>query len=106
LTRALWITPIVLGFAFFKKANKKINFPIFILGFVLAALTRSLLPNLHMLWDGLAFGARRLLVVTLFLIGTGLTKDVLKKVGFRPIIQGITLWVLVSLVTLAIICKV
>jgi uncharacterized integral membrane protein (TIGR00698 family) len=29
LTRALWITPVVLGFAFFRKANKKINFPFF-----------------------------------------------------------------------------
>jgi uncharacterized membrane protein YadS len=58
-----------------------------------------------MLWDGLAFGARRLLVGTLFLIGAGLTKEVLKKVGFRPMIQGIMLWVLVSIVTLVIICK-
>lgn len=105
LTRALWITPVVLGFALFKKVNRKVNFPFFILGFVLAALVRSLLPNLHILWDGLAFGARRLLVGTLFLIGAGLTKEVLKKVGFRPMIQGITLWVLVSIVTLVIICK-
>jgi uncharacterized integral membrane protein (TIGR00698 family) len=105
LTRALWITPVVLGFALFKKTNKKINLPFFILGFVLAALIRSLLPNLHMLWDCLAFGARRLLVVTLFLIGAGLTKEVLKKVGFRPMIQGLTLWVLVSVITLVIICK-
>lgn len=105
LTRALWITPVVLGFTLFKRTKQKINFPLFIVGFVLAALIRSLLPDVHILWDGLAFGARRLLVVTLFLIGAGLTREVLKKVGFRPMIQGLSLWVLVSIVTLVVICK-
>jgi uncharacterized integral membrane protein (TIGR00698 family) len=105
LTRALWITPVVLGFSFIKKSNKKINFPLFIAGFAVAALIRTLLPQLHVLWDDFSFIARRLLVVTLFLIGTGLTRDVLKKVGFRPMIQGLTLWVLVSVATLVVICR-
>lgn len=101
LTRALWITPVVLGYAFFKKEKQKIKFPLFIIGFLLAALVRSLVPTLQSVWDDFAFGARRLLVVTLFLIGTGLTREVLKKVGIRPLIQGISLWVIVSSVTLA-----
>ena len=105
LTRALWITPIVLGFAFLKKTDQKVKFPLFILGFALAALAHSLVPNLHVVWDGLAFGARRLLVVTLFLIGSGLTREVLRKVGFGPMVQGITLWVLVGATTLLVICK-
>ncbi len=105
LTRALWIMPVVLGFAFFKKSDQKTKFPLFIVGFVAAALIRSLLPNLHGAWDDIAFGARRLLVVTLFLIGSGLTREVLKKVGFRPMLQGIALWILVSVTTLAVIIK-
>jgi uncharacterized integral membrane protein (TIGR00698 family) len=103
LTRALWITPVVLGYAYLRKTNQKTKFPLFIVGFVAAALTKSLLPNLDIVWNSIAFGSRRLLVATLFLIGSGLTKEVLKKVGFRPLIQGITLWLIVSASVLLLI---
>ena len=56
LTRALWITPIVLGYAFYKKTSEKIHFPYFIIGFVLAAIIRSTLPNFNTVWDTFAFG--------------------------------------------------
>jgi hypothetical protein len=58
-----------------------------------------------MVWDALAFGGRRLLVLTLFLIGSGLTKDVLKNVGFRPMFQGVTLWIIASSVSLFVIIR-
>ena len=103
LTRALWIAPSALTIAFFKKEDAKIKFPFFILGFLLATGIRSLLPSCDILWNDLSFLARRLLVVTLFLIGAGLTKDVLKKVGFRPMIQGILLWIIVSIVSMILI---
>jgi uncharacterized integral membrane protein (TIGR00698 family) len=105
LTRALWITPIVLGYAFYKKTSEKIHFPYFIIGFVLAAIVRSSLPNFNMVWDTFAFGGRRLLVLTLFLIGSGLTKDVLRNVGFRPMFQGVTLWIIASSVSLFAIIR-
>lgn len=47
--------------------------------------------------------ARQALVLTLFLVGTGLTRDVLRRVGIRPLAQGVVLWLLVSSVTLAAI---
>ncbi len=103
LTRAMWIAPITMGFAFFKKQGRKIAVPYFILGFIAATGIRSFFPNQHIVWDSFAFGAKRLLVMTLFLIGSGLTSNVLKKVGFRPMIQGVSLWVLVSVATLLII---
>ncbi|EKD26783.1 MAG: hypothetical protein ACD_79C01014G0001 [uncultured bacterium] len=103
LTRALWITPIVMGYAFFRKTDREVKFPFFILGFLIAAIIRSFLPNLIVVWDGIALGGRRLLVVTLFLIGSNLTGEVLKKVGYRPFLQGIILWLLVSIITLSII---
>lgn len=59
----------------------------------------------HIVWDSVAFGARRLLIVTLFLIGSWLTRELLKKVGFRPMILGVSLWVLVSAATLTIISR-
>lgn len=103
LTRALWIIPCTLTVALFNKSEQKTNFPLFILGFIAAAMIRSLLPQQTLLWDGISYAGRRLLVVTLFLIGAGLSRDVLRKVGFRPMLQGITLWLLISMITLAAI---
>lgn len=103
LTRALWITPCVLGYALIRKSDQRATVPLFIIGFIAAAVIRSLLPQYLGTWDGIAFVARRLLVVTLFLIGAGVSRETLKKVGFRPMVQGVTLWVIVSSVTLAAI---
>jgi uncharacterized membrane protein YadS len=49
--------------------------------------------------------ARQSLVVTLFLIGAGLGPDVLKKVGLRPMIQGILLWILVGALSLTAVTQ-
>jgi hypothetical protein len=38
-------------------------------------------------------------VVTLFLVGTGLTRAVLQRVGFRPLALGVLIWVAVSVTT-------
>lgn len=91
LTRALWITPFVLGFAFFGKSKGKISIPYFIFGFIRAAVAATLLPELNDFWNGTAFAARRLLVVTLFLIGAGLSRETIKQVGVQPMAQGIVL---------------
>ena len=103
LTRALWITPCVLAYALLRKSDQRATVPLFIIGFIAAAVVRSLLPQYPGTWDGMAFAARRLLVVTLFLIGAGVSRETLKKVGFRPMVQGVTLWVIVSTVTLTAI---
>jgi len=100
LTRALWITPFVLGFAFFGKSKSKIAAPYFIFGFIAAAVTVTLLPDLSYYWNGAAFAAKRLLVVTLFLIGSGLSRETIRSVGTQPLAQGIILWISVSIITL------
>ena len=38
--------------------------------------------------------------VTLFLIGTGLTRKTLREVGARPMLQGVMLWVVMAVGTL------
>jgi uncharacterized integral membrane protein (TIGR00698 family) len=103
LSRALWITPFVLGFAFFGKSKGKITVPYFIFGFIAAAVIASLFQSQSYFWNGIAFAAKRLLVVTLFLIGAGLSRQTIKTVGVRPLAQGIILWVIVSLLTLTAI---
>jgi hypothetical protein len=38
--------------------------------------------------------------VVLFLIGTGITRTTLKEVGVRPLVQGVTLWIVVASLSL------
>ncbi len=101
LTRAIWITPVVIGTAMLRKSKQRTTVPLFIVGFILAATVRSLLPQYAILWNGVTAVAKQCLVVTLFLVGGGLTREVLRKVGVNPLLQGITLWIAVSALTLA-----
>lgn len=100
LTRAIWITPVVLGAALLKGAKRKFRIPLFIIGFVVAAAIRTLLPQYGQYWEELAAIARQCLVLTLFLVGAGLSREVLGKVGVGPLVQGSVLWLLVSTLTL------
>jgi len=105
LTRAVWITPVVLVVAALNGADRKLHVPLFIIGFVLAAALRTLVPQYGELWAGLAAAARQCLVVTLFLVGAGLSREVLGKVGVRPLVQGIVLWGVVSAATLTALLR-
>lgn len=96
LTRALWIMPAALIAAWLTKSEGKVTFPLFIIGFIAAATSRTMLPQFGQLWHPLNSIAKQSLVVTLFLIGSGLTREVLGRTGIRPLAQGITLWILVS----------
>lgn len=105
LARALWIAPIALAlaFAFREKDGKaKIAIPWFIFLFVLAAAIRSFAPTF--LWpsmfDALVNLAKAGFVVTLFLIGLSLSKETLKKVGFRPFLLGAMLWIVIATASL------
>ncbi len=100
LSRALWITPFVLIVAWRNRAAGKGAMPWFILGFIAAAAISSLLPQFMETWHLLAGVARQLLVVTLFLIGAGLSRDLLRRVGARPLFQGVLLWLIVACLTL------
>jgi len=44
--------------------------------------------------------AKRTLVATLFLIGSGLALGTLQRVGLRTFLHGVTLWILVAAVSL------
>ena len=109
LTRALWIVPVSLGTIIAlknkstEKSSAKIVFPYFILGFIGASLIVTFLPALKPIYDGFVHGAKVGLTVTLFLIGTGLSREKLKSVGVKPVVQGVILWVLISVVSLLVI---
>lgn len=103
LTRALWIAPCVLVASVWKGAGRKISVPYFIFGFIAAAFINSWLPGLDSVWSSIHVVARQLLVMTLFLVGAGLTKDVLRKVGMRPLLLGLVLWGVVSISALFVV---
>lgn len=103
LARAVWIAPITLIAARLTRGGGRAAVPWFILGFVAAAAVRAWLPEQEPIWNALALAARRLLVVTLLLIGAGMTRAVLFRVGPRPLLQGLALWVLVSVAALVLV---
>lgn len=112
LTRALWIIPVtlVVGLLWARispapagATQGKMKKPWFILGFLIAAFLVTWIPELQPAGQGVYSVAKKSLVFTLFLIGSGLTRKTLQSVGFRPFIHGICLWVLVSASTLAVI---
>jgi uncharacterized integral membrane protein (TIGR00698 family) len=109
LARALWIVPLTLASAAWlrhkdhREHKAKIAWPWFILFFLLAAVCNSYLAAGASVYPWLAKAGRVGLTLTLFLIGTGITRESLKRVGVRPLIQGIGLWIVVALVSLAAI---
>jgi uncharacterized integral membrane protein (TIGR00698 family) len=102
LTRALWIIPVALGTSLLYKntGQKKIKIPYFIGYFILAMVINTYVPAIHPASPYIVAIAKTGLTVTLFLIGAGLSKKVLRSVGFRPLIQGVLLWLFISLTAL------
>jgi uncharacterized integral membrane protein (TIGR00698 family) len=102
LARALWIAPVALLFAFFyRHKSAKIAIPYFILFFLTATVVRSYSwPVPPSIWDALVNVAKAGLTITLFLIGTGLSLETIRRVGARPFLQGVLLWIMISLVAL------
>lgn len=104
LARALWIVPLALLIGYLRKAKPgevagKPKFPWFILGFIIMAALVTWIPTLQQPGHWIELAAKRVLVLTLFCIGLGLSKETLQKVGLRPLVLGITLWILVSIGT-------
>ena len=102
LTRALWIIPLALiTSVIFKNESKKISIPWFILWFVVAILINTyLLDSAPMVGKIISGIARKGLIITMFFIGASLSIDVLKAVGIKPLIQGVLLWIVISVSSL------
>ncbi|MFK3871963.1 MULTISPECIES: YeiH family protein [Pseudoalteromonas] len=103
LTRAMWIIPYTTIAGVFWRSEEKASIPLFIVGFLAAALINTYLPQFTDLWQLINTVAKQLLVMTLFLIGSGLSLAVLKQAGLKPFIMAIILWIVVSSVILLLI---
>ncbi len=104
LTRALWIIPLALFTMFiFKNKSGKIAIPWFILFFVLAMLINTYFALPDRLTAALLYMAKQGMTITLFLIGSGLSVASLKRVGARPLILGVLLWLFISITSAGVI---
>lgn len=124
LTRALWIVVLVLVTPFFFRKSQSLEesskpwykaIPMFIIWFVVAILLNTyVLSNNALIGDAAAnvgttisksvsLLSKQLITLSLFFIGAGLTKQTLKAVGLRPLLQGVLLWVAISVVSLGYI---
>jgi uncharacterized integral membrane protein (TIGR00698 family) len=114
LARALWIVPLALATAAIKRGRfrntpgdgaagegrPRIQFPWFILFFVLATLANTYLPALPTATKTFFKLGRLGLTATLLLIGTGISRATLKEVGWRPLLLGVLLWLGVGVTSL------
>ena len=100
LARALWIVPLSFATAMFTKSKAKVQFPWFILLFLLAAVASTYLPLFSSAYVPLNHLGKIGLTVTLFLIGTGLSRQIFCQVGVRPMVQGVVLWLVVASLSL------
>ncbi len=111
LARALWIVPVsLLAAVYMAKVSgssspnrARVRIPWFIFLFCLAAAASTYLPYFAVQFSTLSHLGKAGLTATLFLIGTSLSKNTLRQVGIRPLLQGIILWIIVGGVSLAAI---
>ena len=92
---------------FDEKKSIKLKVPWFIPGFIIAAAIYTFLPeHLPFVADVGKFlksVSKNLMVLILFFIGANLSKDKLRELGFKPVIHGIILWLILSSVWCAAI---
>ena len=100
LARALWIVPITVAAAVKTGSKTRIQWPWFILFFCLAAMLNTYFLEGLPVYQFLSRTGKLMLIFTLFLIGATLSPTALRKVGPRPLIQGVLLWIVVAATSL------
>ena len=103
LARALWILPLSLATAAMRRTRSKVQIPWFIFLFCLAAVVNSYVPGIGKATHLLSQSGKLGLTATLFLIGTSISRRALREVGWRPLLQGVLLWLFVGAGSLLLI---
>ncbi|MFN3195323.1 MAG: YeiH family protein [Chlorobiota bacterium] len=104
LARALWIIPLsFVSLYLFKGKGKSVKIPWFIFLFIIAILMNTYLVIPISLTSGITSISKSLLVLTLFLIGAGLSVEKIKSAGIKPMVLGVSLWVAISVLSLLVI---
>lgn len=105
LTRALWIIPLSLisMFSFRENGSRRIHIPWFICLFIIAMVLNTYLTIPEPVLRSISVASHKMLSVTLFLIGSSLSVGAIKSVGAKPVLLGVTLWILISITSLLIV---
>jgi len=106
LARALWILPVTAVLAKVvphEGGATKRSYPWFIFAFIGMAALVTFVPSLTEAGVALAAAAKWGLVVSLFFVGLGVSRDALKQVGVKPLLLGVLLWFAMAGGTLAAI---
>lgn len=104
LARALWIIPVsLLSMVLFRNKTGKFSIPWFIFFFMVAIVANSFLNIPEMITSTITTISKRSLVLTLFWIGAGLSIDSIKESGFKPMVIGVSLWLVISVLSLVFI---
>ena len=104
LARVLWIIPLSFITIFlFKSKGNKIKIPWFIFIFLTVVVVNSFVEVPSFVAENVVFISKRLLVASLFLVGTGLSLKSIKSVGPKPLLFGVILWFGVSILSLVLI---
>lgn len=104
LTRALWIIPLSLVSAvYFKQRSNKISIPWFIILFILAMSINSVTSLPFAFTNSIGYIAQKGMILTLFLIGSTLSIDKIKSVGYKPFMLAIILWITTAVVSFLVI---
>ncbi len=113
LSRALWIIPVSLvasSMLQVRRSNQQqtqhlIQVPWFIGLFLLASIVRTFVPAVALIVPEITRLSTLGLTLSLFLIGAGLSRQTLRAVGWKPMVQGILLWVFISGSSLLLILR-
>lgn len=101
MLRTLWIIPVAMFLAFlYKSKNTSIKMPWFIGLYMLAMLVNTYFLQSGAFSDALVRIAKAGLQLTLFFIGSGMSKQAIRSVGARPFLQGVLLWLAISAASL------
>ena len=100
LSKVIFIVPLVfLGSYLYNEGDKKFIFPYFIIFFLFAMFLNSKFPE----YEGFTIikaAGKKGLQISLFLIGANLSIKNLKSIGIKPFLQGLFLWVIISVSSL------
>lgn len=86
-----------------RRSKARVQSPLFILFFALAVVLNTYLPDGVANFHALANLGRIGLTVTLFLIGSNISRTTLEAAGTRPLVQGLALWIVVASLSLILI---
>lgn len=101
LTRTLWIIPLAFFISLMNRnKTSKIAIPWFILFFLLAIIAVTYIPGLDTINEYLVYLGRRGMTISLFFIGASIKLSEVKTVGIYPFLQGICLWIVISVLSL------